>query len=280
MSGSTSLAKALNLASGLPTFLAAPTRPWHPLPAGPTCCALLAAHGLDAAPHPQEDLPLPDLQGTPVEDLAVAAAGGGPAPRVLVDCRSYPVADCPAPTYRLALALELEAVVPLAVTGPFGAEPAAGLLLLGDLLAKGESALLVVSQALPPGVSRHQDGQLAVDGVAALRLMRGPGARRVRGVALGQGDVAETLGAALEVAKRRPEDLSWAALAGDLSTAARALPPKTQVLIQRQAPALSFGAVDALAAWTQAGERGETGVLVFVGRHGAVGAVVVSEAGE
>lgn len=283
MSGDASLlVRTLNFAAAPPVFRAAREAPLRPSSFVPTYAALRIAHGMDGVPEPVDGEIVPHIGEDAIEALAAEAlaatqAEPGTVPEILVDCREWPVVDCPAPTYRLALRLGLTDVLPFQVTAPLGVEPVAGLLLLADLLQGEAEALMVVSQALPPGEARRRGRRLVADGVAVLRLRRGGRGLKLSAAALGQACPAAVLDAALGAADCRRVDLRWAAPAGETPNAKWNLPRECEISLHRHAQEFSFGVVDPFAAWGGAGRRQGTGALLFAGPHGAAGAVIVTE---
>jgi|APSaa5957512622_1039677.scaffolds.fasta_scaffold22149_2 hypothetical protein len=213
----------------------------------------------------------------------------------LLDCRSTTVGPGPAPTYRLAARVGLRFAVPLCLSGQKGTEVPQALSLLDADAQQVESAAVVSAvQVIHHPDSREYEGAFPLGDAAAAIITAQrpiPGFRGFDIVAVGlaqgtddqKATLAAAIGRAIESASMVTDQISWVVAhhySPCLYASLDAVMPGSVKLSRREHPGINFGCADTLISLAMINDSSEqlsrgTGLLVFAGRHGCVGALLV-----
>jgi hypothetical protein len=234
--------------------------------------------------------------------MATAAIDGLPhdrlgsrSPRSLFDCRSGALGPGPAPSYRLAASAGMRRAIPLCLSGQKGTEVLQALFLMD----RDRSLLSPVAVVSAVQTIRHPDRRqpgtpfALGDAASAIAVMERP-VRGVRGfdvlgigLAQGEEDRGQTLLAAISQAvdaASMPLDGIFWTIAHCCSPAFRnsldEILPGVETVGREKHQEVDFGCADTLVSLAMVAESGEhpllgTGLLLFAGRHGSTGALLV-----
>lgn len=255
-----------------------------------------------SARHVDDGILLPRALNISGEELAIAAIKPlltedrtDWTPSMLIDCRSSTAISVPAPTYEVAAKTHLNSSLPLLLQGSAGGEVPHALHFLqkmGHRMREGCIVSAVQRVAVPDGRLRASALPLA-DAAAAITVFDDPTVLgksfRILSIALAQRstewrDALEAvLVEALRPAGLEREAIRWCIahrLSNSFLLAARDALPSATWLVRERYREFDFGCADPLVSLSELSATvpcplGETGVVLFGGRFGAIGAVVL-----